>query len=481
MRSTFDPDKQFLASKKDTYTYEDLGIFISFFSAFLREQELNDKQPIGLLADSCDELVFLIAACWELEIPFVCFNPNAKKQTLKKQIEALNPTVIFSDRHHQKNDYEVSFKNIHSLSLPDILGENIPAHEQLAGMKKHDPEQVFGYFFTSGTTDEPKIVPLKRAQMISASANTATYIQPENNDYWLLCLPLHHIGGISIILRSLSYRSAIYRLDRFDAPSVAQLLTRNKQIIAASLVPTMLKRLLDDSSFTTHNRFGSILLGGGPIPSTLLEKCIERKIPVISSYGMTETCAQITALRLASSKDALNSAGPICEPNLIEIRDANRQKLGPDKSGTIWLKGKQLFDGYYDKSVQDCFDESGWFNTGDFGRLDEKRRLYIESRRSDLIVTGGENVSPFEVEEALKKVEEICDAAVVGLPDKEWGQKIAAVIVFNKNQEVTEDKLRNELKKKLENFKIPKQIIVADVLPRTETGKIKRKALQTFF
>jgi O-succinylbenzoic acid--CoA ligase len=178
----------------------------------------------------------------------------------------------------------------------------------------------------------------------------------------------------------------------------------------------------------------------------------------------------------------LKSVGDMFEPNAVEIRDENGRSLSLNNSGTIWLKGPQVFDGYLDARLNEkTFDGDGWFNTGDFGHLNINRQLFIESRRSDLIITGGENVSPYEVESELTKIDPIQDAAVLGLSDSEWGQRVVAVVVAKNGSSIQQDEVKEKLKSRLTAFKIPKEIIQVDTLPKNSTGKVVRHKLSELF
>lgn len=467
------PEHIFLKSEHCTYSYDQLNSFAAFFYSFLRNGSTVNG-PIGILADSCDEFVFIIAACWKLNIPFICFNPKLKHSRLIKQIESLDPAVIFTD-DQKWIKHSSYFIDIDELSAKQWIEQHSVNHFDV----ETSPSDVFGYFFTSGTTSAPKIVPLKRRQLLTAANASTQNIELDRNSFWLLCMPLYHVGGVSIILRSIIYESAVYRVDKFRS-SIASLLSRDKQIKAVSLVPTMLKRLMEQANFKPHHDL-TILLGGGRIYNSLLNRCLENNIHVISSYGMTETCAQIAASPVTKGTIAKGSSGSVFMPNNIQIRNDKNESLSPNNVGTIWLKGPQVFDGYYRCKHQTIFDKNGWFNTGDFGQLDDNEQLIIKSRRTDLIVTGGENVSPFEVEEALLELDGIKEAAVIGLPHKEWGQMVAAVVVSNSSKKWSVDNIKHVLKAKLANYKIPKKIVSIDKLPRTDTGKIKRDKLDQLF
>ena len=475
-----DPQLVFLTSQHGMFTYSDLDRFTGFFQNILQEKSDSLKWPIAFLADSSDMLVFSIAACWKLGIPFIPLDTKSTKEELEQQIKELNPSLIFTDTRNRKKvqgeDVVVMDENfflnaftfdIRSLELPDE--------------SKIKESEIFGYFFTSGTSGQPKAVPLKRRQLITSAKASAENFRPDPNHFWLLCMPLNHIGGISIILRSLVYGTAIYRMDIFHEEMVKEFLGENTRFQAASLVPTMLKRLLSDPLFKTHRDFKAILLGGGPTTETILRQAVERGIPIVSSYGMTETCAQIIAnptLAPSGTYIPIKSVGKPFPPNELEIRDDQARKLGKNQSGTIWLRGPQVFDGYHKKEDNETrFDKDGWFNTGDYGHLNGFGQLFIESRRTDLIVTGGENVNPYEVEQAMEKLPFVKEAVVIGVPDEEWGQKVTAVITLANGKTPDIKEIREQLKGKLTDFKIPKELRVVEDFPRTSSGKIKRGEL----
>lgn len=467
----------FLSSKDGMYTYSDLERFTAYFKDIVSSKADSLSQPVAFLSESNDMLIFAIAACWKLGIPFIPISPKTKKDDLSEYLEELKPVLIFSDTQNRKR-----LEGDNVVYMDENFFLNAFTHD-IRNMELPDPakikdSEVFGYFFTSGTTKKAKIVPLKRRQIISAAKASSLNFKPEPNHFWLLCLPLNHIGGISIILRSLIYGSAIYRLKEFHEEMVKEFLSENTRFHAASLVPTMVKRLLEDPFFKTHRAFKSVLLGGGPITEDLLRKSAERGIPVVFSYGMTETCAQIIANPLSTPSGMytpLKSVGKPFPPNEMQIRDENGKVLGKNQSGLLWLKGPQVFDGYYHKEDNEGrFDKKGWFYTGDYGHLNGFGHLFIESRRTDLIISGGENVNPFEVEEAMEKLPTIREAIVIGVPDEEWGERVTAVVTLKNGKTPELEEIRSQLKEILTDFKIPKELKVVKEFPKTPTGKVKR-------
>ena len=472
-----EPQKVFLTSEHGMYTYSDLERFTGFFLDIIKQKSDSLKWPVAFLSESSDLLIFSIAAAWKLGIPIIPLSPKLTQTELEDVVQELSPSLIFCDtanRNRLSGEDVVHmdqnfFLNAFTFDIRDM---------ELPSPSKIKENTIFGYFLTSGTTGKSKIVPLKRRQMISAAKASAKNFQPEPNHFWLLCLPLNHVGGISIIFRSLLYGSAIYRMGRFNEEMVTEFLSENPRFQAASLVPTMLSRLLKNPLFKTHKDFKAILLGGGPTTLQLLKRSVERGIPIVSSYGMTETCAQIVANPMTTPSGMytpLKSVGKPFPPNQLQIRDDEGKILGKNQSGLIWLKGPQVFDGYYQmEEPEEFFDKDGWFKTGDYGHLNGFKQLFIESRREDLIISGGENINPTEVEEAMQKLPLIKEAVVLGLPDEEWGQKVTAVVTLLNGKTPDINEIKELLKTELTDFKIPKELVVVESFPKTVMGKVKR-------
>lgn len=480
------PIDLFLESSVNSYIYDDLRQFEHVFLRYLTEMNYDFNKPLALRTSSSDELVFLIASCWRLGIPFVPISPELPEKERDLLFQQLEIGLFINEGDDEStSDTPYTTVDIDRFALSRTLSPNFTPEEWVEKHKKNiRPGQLFGYFHTSGTTGTPKIVPLKRRQMLFSARASADNLRPGRNHLWLLSLPLHHIGGISVILRSLLYGSGIYRTDGFEIAKTAELLHRDPRLAAASLVPTMLGRLMDRTDLSIHDNFQAILLGGGPVPPSLIDECFNRGIPIISSYGMTESCAHIAANPLVTVGDLSRprkSVGKVFDPNRIEIRTKEGEPAATGESGQLWLKGPQLFDGYLTGENTLHFDGRGWFNTGDYGHLNKRNELFIESRRTDLIISGGENISPAEVEQALKKISCIRDAAVVGLPDRKWGQKVVAIVATKDNRPIDRNHIQVKLKEELQSFKIPKEIIKTAFIPRTETGKIKRGKVKKFF
>ena len=298
---------------------------------------------------------------------------------------------------------------------------------------------------TSGTTAAPKPVELTFGNWHANALGSAEMLGLDPEERWLCVMPLAHVGGLSILLRSTIYATTVVLHQRFDAEAVlAELMDPARRITMVSLVPTMLARLLD-AGLQCPPTLRWALLGGGPIPAALLERARAAEVPVAPTYGMTEACSQIATFGL-----------PLPGVELIT------------REGEIWVRGPIVAPG--------AVDQEGWLHTGDLGRFDDGR-LVIVGRRSDTIVTGGENVAPAEVESVLLEHPGVADAGVFARSDPEWGEAVVARVVLRGGATVSEAALRDWCATRLARFKVPKQVEFAEELPRTVSGKLLRREL----
>ena len=310
-----------------------------------------------------------------------------------------------------------------------------------------DPDAVHSVIHTSGTTGEPRAVELTYANHLASAIASADALGVEADDRWLCPLPLHHVAGLNVLMRSAINRTTAVLHRRFDVERVKAVLEAG-EVTLASLVPTMLQRLRD-AGLRRAPRLRAIALGGGPIPPGLLEWAADTEIPVVPVYGMTETCSQVVA---GSPGRALRG---------VELRMAG--------DGEILVRGPMV--------APQNIGEDGWLHTGDLGWLDPDGLLHVEGRTKELIVTGGENVAPLEVERVLASHPMVLEAAVAGVPDPEWGEAIVAFLVLR--SAVAPGELRAWCRERLAPFKVPKSFRTVTELPRNQTGKLMRDRLDS--
>lgn len=320
-----------------------------------------------------------------------------------------------------------------------------------------DPAGAALVVYTSGTTGGPKAVRLTRSNLEAASRSSVAHLGHGPGDTWLGAMPLHHVGGISILVRS-AYAGGTVELHwRFDPDRFAGALKGRATM--ASMVPTMLRRLLDEDP-GPYEGSRAVLIGGGPIPEGLLERAAAAGLPVLPSYGMTETFGQVATLRPGMPLG--HRAHPL--PG-IDIR------IGAE--GRIELRGDQVSPGYLGEPDR----PSPWLTTGDLGEIDEDGALRILGRADRVIVTGGENVDPEQVERRIAEHPGVEEAVVVGLPDEEWGEVLACLFTGS----ALPDELRSWLADRLPGHMVPKHWRAVGGVPRTPLGKPDRQAAAAAF
>jgi O-succinylbenzoic acid--CoA ligase len=309
--------------------------------------------------------------------------------------------------------------------------------------------------YTSGTTSQPKPVVLTYGNHHASAVASAWNLGVAPDDRWLCVLPLFHVGGLAILLRSAIYGTTAVIHDGFDADHVRESLA-SSEITLVSLVATMLRRLRD-AGLEEAPTLRAALIGGGPVPRDLLEWGAGRGLPLLQTYGMTETASQVVTLPVAEALGKLGSAG----------RPLPGVELETTEEGEVLVRGPMVSPG--------GLADDGWLHTGDRGRLDDDGYLHLEGRLKDTIVTGGENVAPAEVEEALLSHPAVEDAAVVGRPDPEWGEAVVAFVVLG--AELADEDLLAHARARLAGYKVPRAVRRIEAIPRTASGKVLRGRL----
>jgi O-succinylbenzoic acid--CoA ligase len=317
--------------------------------------------------------------------------------------------------------------------------------------------------FTSGTTGEPRGAVLTRSGLEASAAASAANLGWQDDDRWLLCMPLAHVGGLSIVTRCLAARRPVVVRPRFDAQALPGWIDA-RRVTLASMVPSMLARVLDaHPRWRAPPHLRAIVVGGAAAPPVLLRRAMQRGVPVLPSYGLTESCAQIVAAPYAARRDPLDwgSGLPL---RGVELRIVN---------GRIEIRGPMLMAGYWGEPP---LARDAWFDTGDLGELDAHGCLHVRARRTDLIVTGGENVYPAEVERVLETLPGVAAAGVFAVPSDDWGEEVAAALVAAAAPP-PDAILREHVAMRLAPHKRPRHICYIDALPHTPGGKLDRAAL----
>jgi o-succinylbenzoate---CoA ligase len=346
----------------------------------------------------------------------------------------------------------------------DQLQRLVGAPQATPRMRSFDLDAPHSVIYTSGTTGRPKGAVLTYDNHWSNAVASMLNLGVHANDVWLVCLPLFHVGGLAILLRSVIYGMPVVLHERFDAELVNAAID-HAGVSIVSVVSTMLERMLSarrDRPYPASLR--CVLLGGGPAPLPLLERALAAGAPVMQTYGLTETASQVATLSPEDARRKIGSAGKPLFGTHVRIAD----------DGEILVRGPVVSPGYLHHEPN-----GEWFSTGDLGYVDGEGYLYVHDRREDLIVTGGENVYPAEVEAVLLAHSSVAEAAVFGVPNAEWGQTVAAAIALRGPLNVEE--LRVFCRARLAGFKVPRRLVVLEALPRNAAGKILRRELRAAF
>jgi O-succinylbenzoic acid--CoA ligase len=321
---------------------------------------------------------------------------------------------------------------------------------------EHDLDALHCRILTSGTSGGPRPVGLTYGNHLWSAVGSAFNLGVEPTDRWLCCLPLAHVGGLSIVMRSVIYGTTAVVHPGFDIDRFAAAL-EGDGVTLVSLVSTQLLRLLEAEVDLLPLR--AVLVGGGPVPEDVIEEAIGRGATVVQTYGLTEAASQVTTLEPGQAQRKLGSAGRPLLTTHLRIQE-----------GEILVQGPTVAPG--------TADEDGWLHTGDLGRIDEEGFLYVTDRLGDVIVSGGENVLPAEVEEVLLRHPGVADAAAVGRADAEWQEAVTAVVVLRNRARVSAEELRAHCAAELAGYKVPKQVEFVAELPRTASGKLMRRELR---
>jgi O-succinylbenzoic acid--CoA ligase len=319
------------------------------------------------------------------------------------------------------------------------------ADESLPLDLTHDLDATAIVVHTSGTTAGPRAVELTYGNWLWSALGSAVALGTQPADKWLCTLPLSHVGGLSIIVRSAIYATTVVLHERFDAAAAADEIATRATLV--SVVPTTLARLLD-AGLRHPPALRAALVGGAPIAPALLERAAAAGVPTVSTYGLTEACSQVT------------TGGPALF--------CTRVRIGRGRE--ILVRGPTV--------APAALAPDGWLHTGDEGALDAAGNLTVTGRAGDTIITGGENVAPTEVEAVLAGHPAVAEAAVHGAPDAEWGQRVVATVVLRAGKTATEDDLRGYCRVRLAGYKVPRAVRFAPELPKTVSGKLLRRSLE---
>lgn len=450
-------DSPALEFDHQTWAYSTLHHWAEAIAIELEAQNISHNARVGIHLSNQPFYIALVHALARIGAIAVPLNVRLTKAELRWQIEQSQCEILISD----SEPVGLSQRILHSNQFPTT--QTVSS----ALRPPPGPDSVQGIFFTSGTTGIPKGAVLTFGNYHANAVASAERLGVDPNDRWLLTMPLYHIGGMTIVFRSAIYGTEIVLHSSFDVDKVHHALA-NENITIVSLVPTMLHRLLEKyPNFKPSPSLRVILLGGASTPENLLAKALKLNLPIALTYGLTEATSQVATSTPEQTRKKPGSVGKPLSGTSITIVDDSGKPLPNGEVGEIVVSGQTVMYGYLGSS-----DLKRDLHTGDIGHLDADGDLWVHTRRTDLIVSGGENIYPEEIERALMTHPAVSEACVVGLPDQDWGQSVAAAVVVR--EPISEDILIQFLRRQIAGYKIPKQIIFVESLPHTASGKLKR-------
>ena len=477
------PERLALGSQGDGIDFESYRARATRVATWLQKQGKANTAFLGMNGNALPILLF---ASGMAGTPFVPLNYRLADKDLNRLVERTAPAVLVVDD-----------EMVHRIVAAEGIELVLRSEFETAFMIGTTPDRVelqesesdiAVLLFTSGTTGEPKAAVLRHANLTSYVMSTVEFLGADEDEATLVSVPSYHIAGISAVLtaayggRRIVYLPA-FTAEEWVATAAAEAITH------AMVVPTMLDRILDvmEKTGETLPTLRALSYGGGKMPEPVIARALAMlpHVAFVNAYGLTETSSTISLLGAEDHRAAFASDDPVVRRRIasvgqplptieLEIRRDDGTPCGPGEQGEIHVRGEQVSGEYLHKKA---IADDGWFATNDAGWLDEGGYLFVDGRLDDVIVRGGENISPGEIEDMLRSFDDIADCAVLGIPCVEWGEKVVAVIVSRSGDPDT-DTIAAAIRAKLRSTKTPEQWFLRDELPYNETGKLLRRVLK---
>lgn len=472
-RAFLTPNRPAIVFNGQTTTFAQLYEATFEMAGRLTANGVKRGQFTALLLRNHFDSAVLLLSLQLLGVRAVILNNRLTAEEMIYQLNDSKATFLISEDAFQEKIIKImnSLPKLSVLTKEKVVDSCV---EEPTIMEEIDLDEICTIMYTSGTTGYPKGVIQTYGNHWWSATGSALNLGLHEDDCWLCTVPLFHISGYSILMKSIIYGMKIVLHEGFKENRVLADI-RKERVTIMSVVSATLTRIIEElKGERLPDYFRCMLLGGGPAALPLLEECVQTEIPVFQTYGMTETSSQIVTLSPEDSLRKLGSAGKPLFPSQLKIMDAGNKEVAINETGEIVVKGPNVTSGYLNR---DKDSNDGWLHTGDIGYLDEEGFLFVLDRRSDLIISGGENIYPAEIEGVLASHPSIHEAGVIGESDEKWGEIPVAFIV--KKSEVSEADVTAFCLERLAKYKIPKKIYFIERIPRNAAKKILRRELRT--
>ena len=450
------------------YTFAELREKVFQRASILIAQNITSGDFVGIIGKNDVDFVIDVLALWQLAAVPVPINTKLNNTDIEEQL-----TLANCDSFIVREEYGELVTN----KKRNLISSNafkVELHTEYKTEINLSDSAVI--IFTSGSTNKSKGIVLSFGSLYNSALNSNQLLRYTHSDRWLASLPFYHIGGFSTITRSLVFGIPLIIPDSLSVEHLLDSIHKYQPTFI-SLVSAQLKKIVDES-ISPNPELKNCLIGGGFSDIKLIKAAYELGWPVNLVYGSTETSSFVTALLKDEIMIKPNSVGRAVPTNKINIIDDEGNELKPFEVGEIAVQTNSLMKGYLNPEETSLVVRDGFYHTGDIGYLDEDGYLFLEGRKNYLISSGGENVNPVEIENALLSHPDISEAAVFPLKDEKWGEIIAAVAVLKKNApDLSYEEIKLFLQENLAAFKIPKKIFFEEQLPKTELGKVQKEKL----
>ena len=500
------PDRTAVIFDGRRITYSDLALRVARLANALRQLGVEKGDRIATMEVNCNEHIEAYFAAAKLDAIYVPINFRASQSEVEYMLNDSSPTVLLAGSRYTDMIELISPKieSLKALVLIDGVAEGWHTYEKMLDSSsddemfpESDDDDLTMLMFTAGTTGSPKGVMLSHNSFSSYILTNVSPPDMEVEEKNILTVPLYHIAGVQAVMAAI-YGGRTLIIQRQFEPVEWMTLVEQEKANRAMMVPTMLKMVLDHQEFHNHDlsSLQVITYGAAPMPLEVIRRAIAM-LPgtfFINAFGQTETAATITMLppedhilegtdqEIEVKLKRLTSIGKPLEDVEVRIVSDEGKPVDLGETGEIVAKGSRLMKGYW-KQEQATAEalRGGWLYTGDLGYFDEDGYIFLSGRAKDFIKRGGEMVSPEEVEQVLHSHPAIDEAAIIGVPDIDWGERVRAIVVAKEGETIDGSEVIEYCRSRLSSFKKPESVVVVDKLPRNPLGKVLKRILRENF
>ena len=474
--------KDYIITGNKTFSFNEINERAISLAHFLQKYyKIKEGDITTVISENSIDFILLLFALWKSGAIPVPISIRLNDSEINNLVSFLKPSFIFTDCDDNKQIEYNGDKIIRIVSnyvIPiktGLSGTNIIPKKSVNSELDENSNALI--LFTSGTSGDPKGVQLSFHNLRASFDNSNTVLNHNTNDKWIASLPFYHIGGISIITRALLSGTTIIIPKSLNTEDLADEINKNRPTLL-SLVSTQLRRFIK-LGIKPGSELKYVLLGGGYIETPLVNEAIKEGWPVCKVYGSTETSSLVTFVDCNKDEKKKLSGGKPLANNKIFIVNEKKEVLHPNIQGEIAIKSESCAKGYYNNPIETNKKFiNGIYYTGDSGYIDEEGYLFIDSRMDDLIISGGENINPLEIETTLLKYPGIQNVSVFGQEDNEWGHIVSVAVIIKPGLNISEGELKEFLLQKISSYKIPRKFYFMKEFPVSPLGKILKEKLR---